>query len=87
MTAFDLSVIRRISPGYWLSVDATHYIGGRTTVDDSIKADYQRNARLGFSLAYPFKQRHVWKLALSREVSTEFGGKYSTISLSYFYRL
>jgi hypothetical protein len=87
VTAFDFSLIRRIRPGFWASLDGTHYIGGRTTVDDTINVDYQRNSRLGFSVAYPFKNRHLWKISFSNDIRTEFGGDYKTVTLSYAYRL
>ena len=87
VTAFDFSLIRRIRPGFWASLDGTHYIGGRTTVDDTINVDYQRNSRLGFSVAYPFANRHLWKFSFTNDIRTEFGGDYNTVTLSYAYRL
>lgn len=87
ITAFDLSLIRRIRPGFWASLDGTYYIGGRTKVDNTINVDYQRNSRLGFSIAYPFSGRHLLKFSFTNDIATDFGGDYNTISLSYAYRL
>jgi hypothetical protein len=85
--AFDVSLIRRFRPGFWASLDGTYYVGGRTTVDGALNADLQRNARAGFSLVYPVAPRHAIKLAYSNGISTESGGDYQSISLSYVYRV
>ena len=87
VTAFDLSLIRRIKPGFWASIDGTHYIGGQTTVNGTDNVDYQRNSRLGFSVAYPFANRHLLKLSFTNDIRTDFGGDYNTFTLSYAYRL
>ena len=87
LTAVDVSMVRRIKPGFWASIDANYYFGGRTTVDDVRGADFQRNSRLGFSVGYPIKPRHSIKLGFSSGVVTESGGKYNTSILTYVYRL
>ena len=40
-------LIKRIRPGFWASLDATYYAGGRTTVGGTERADLQRNSRIG----------------------------------------
>lgn len=87
ITAFDLSMVRRIRPGFWISLDGTYYAGGRTTVDETLKADFQRNVRLGFALAYPFKQRHGLKFSYTSGVSTRSGGDFDSVGVTYVYRL
>lgn len=87
VTAFDISLIRRIRPGFWASLDGTFYIGGSTTVDNTKNLDRQRNSRLGFSVAYPLTDRHLWKFSFTNDLTTEFGGDYNTITVSYAYRL
>jgi hypothetical protein len=85
--AFDASLIKRFKPGFWASLDASYYIGGRTTVDGIGRADFQRNFRAGISVAYPIRGRHAIKLGYSTGVVTETGGDYDNFLLSYFYRL
>jgi len=87
ITALDLSVVRRIKPGFWASIDANYYFGGRTTVGGDEGTDFQRNSRLGFSVGYPVKPRHSIKLGFSSGVVTESGGNYNTLILNYLYRL
>ena len=52
--ALDLSVVKRFRPGFWGSIDANYYLGGRTTVDG--------NKRAGFMTAYVFLRRNGWQL-------------------------
>ncbi len=85
ITALDLSLVKRFRPGFWGSIDANYYLGGRTTVDGDKRADFQRNSRVGFSLAYPFAKRHAIKASFSGGVVTESGGDYNTLTLNYFY--
>lgn len=83
--AFDMSLIRRIGPGFWVSLDLNYYLGGRTTIDGVEGADFQRNSRAGLTLVYPLKRRHAIKLAWSNGVVTESGGDFQTIALNYVY--
>ena len=87
ITALNFHLVRRFSPGFWGSVDLNYYLGGHTTVDGERKADLQRNSRLGFSIAYPFRRRHGVKLGISEGVVTESGGDFRTITLNYVYRI
>jgi hypothetical protein len=87
ITAFDVSLIRRIRPGFWVSLDGTYYSGGRTKVDGVASSDYQRNSRLGFSVSHPVARRHLWKLSFNSDISTKSGGDFDTIGLNYAYLL
>ncbi len=87
LTALDLSLVKRFTPGFWASLDANYYFGGRTVVGGDRRADFQRNSRLGVSVAYPFRRRHALKASLSGGVVTETGGDYNTFVLNYIYRL
>lgn len=87
ITALDLSVVKRFKPGFWGSIDANYYLGGRTIVGGDKKADFQRNSRLGVSLGYPLNRRHAIKASYSAGVVTESGGNYNTIILNYLYRI
>ena len=85
--AFDLSIVKRFQPGFWGSIDATYYVGGRTIVGGNRSTDLQRNARLGMSLGYPIKGRHAIKVSINSGVVTESGGDYDTLILNYLYRI
>jgi hypothetical protein len=83
--ALNVHVVRRFRPGFWASLDLNYYVGGHTTVGDDRNADLQRNSRMGLSVAYPFRRRHVVKLGISEGVVTESGGDFRTITFNYVY--
>jgi hypothetical protein len=85
--AFETHLVRRIKPGFWVSLDFNHYGGGRTTVGGELRADLQRNTRFGASFAYPFAKRHIIKAGYSTGIATEAGGDYDMILLTYLLRL
>ena len=85
ITAIDFSVIRRFRPGFWGSLDLNYYLGGRSTFGGDKAADFQRNSRVGITLAYPFKGRHALKASISNGIATKSGGDYQTIGISYAY--
>lgn len=81
----ELNLIRRFSPGFWASLDLTYYAGGRTTVDDDIRADLQQNSRVGITLLYPIKPRMAIRFALSTTIVADAGGDYDSFSVNYAY--
>jgi hypothetical protein len=87
LTAVDVSLVHRFGPGFWASIDGTYYFGGRTTIEEVGRADFQRNSRAGVSIAYPFFRRHVVKGSVSTGVSTKVGGDYTILGLTWIYRL
>jgi len=87
IVAFESHLIRRIKPGLWMSLDFNHYAGGRTTVGGDLRADLQRNTRLGATVAYPFAGRHLIKASYSTGAVTTSGGDFDIFLLSYLLRL
>jgi hypothetical protein len=87
LSAIDASLVRRFRPGFWASLDGTYYFGGRTTVENVGQADFQRNARIGLSVAYPILRRHVLKFSYSTGIETNIGGDYDAVALNYIVRL
>lgn len=79
----ELHLVRRFSPGFWASFDVTYYTGGRTTVDGNLRADLQRNWRVGATIVKPFKGKNAVKLGYSTGVVTESGGDYDMLLVSY----
>ena len=85
--AGEIHLIRILRSGTWLSLDANHYAGGRSYLDDEPRPDFQRNSRVGLSLSWPFQRRHILKASFSTGVATESGGDYEIYSLTYTYAL
>lgn len=87
IVAFESHLVRRIKPGFWVSLDLNHYAGGRTTVGGDLRADLQRNTRFGATVAYPFAGRHFIKTSYSTGVVTTSGGDFDVLLLTYLLRL
>lgn len=81
----EMHLIKRIRPGFWAAFDANFYTGGRTTVGEVVRADLQRNSRLGGTLTFPFRGRHALRTSASFGVVTKSGGDFFSASVSYLY--
>jgi hypothetical protein len=83
--SFEVHLVKRIRPGFWASLDANLYGGGRTTVGVEERADLQRNSRIGATLLFPLKRRHAIRFAYSAGIVTESGGDFQNINVSYLF--
>ena len=81
----EFHLVKRIRPGFWAALDVNYYAGGRTTVDKVLRADLQRNSRIGATLMFPFKLRHAIKGSFSFGAVTKSGGDFRILSASYVY--
>jgi hypothetical protein len=81
----ELHLVKRIRPGFWASFDANFYAGGRTTVGGELRADLQRNSRLGATLTYPFRGGHAIRGGFSFGLVTETGDDFRSLALTYLY--
>lgn len=79
-------VIYGFHSGKWLSVDATWFAGGRSTINDELGNDLQQNWRLGATLAIPVSQRNSIKFAVSSGVSARTGNNFDAIGLAWQHR-
>jgi hypothetical protein len=67
----------------WAAIDATYYVGGRTTIEGVGNSDLQNNSRLGATLALPVGRRHSIKLAASRGAIIRYGPNFTTFSIGW----
>jgi hypothetical protein len=72
--------------GIWASVDATYYVGGRTTINGTESADLQQNWRVGATLALPIDARNSIKFFASDGVSARTGDSYKQYSVAWQHR-
>ena len=79
-------VIYGFRSGIWASLDATYFIGGRTTVNGVLNSDLQQNWRIGGTLAFPVDRLNSIKLYASKGVSARTGDSYDLIGLAWQYR-
>jgi len=70
-------------PGLWLSGNSNFYSGGRTTVDDKINLDLQRNSRAGATFNLPLTRFDALRFAVSRGAYTTIGADYTSVSAGF----
>lgn len=80
---FQAHLIHRFSPGFWASLDANYFIGGRQTIGGDELVDMQRNSRIGAVVVVPFGGRHAIKAGYFFGVRTEFGGDFDQLLVTY----
>jgi len=83
LVAAEAHLVRRFPRGFWASLELNYYTGGRTTIAGQVRADLQRNARIGGTLLVPFRRRHALKLGFSRGVTTETGSDFNQALVTY----
>ncbi len=81
----EIHLVKRIRPGFWASLDANFYTGGRTNIGNIRQADLQRNSRVGATVVFPMKQGHAIRGSFSTGVATASGGDFDMYTLSYLY--
>lgn len=79
----EFHLVKRIRPGFWASLDANFYVGGRTRVGDVESDNLQRNSRVGATVVFPIRRGHALRGSFSTGTVTESGGDFDMYSLSY----
>jgi hypothetical protein len=79
-------VIYGFRSGIWTSLDATYYIGGRTTVNGVLNSDLQQNWRVGATLALPVNRENSVKFYASSGVSARTHNDYDLVGVAWQYR-
>lgn len=82
---FQAHVSYTFRPRLWLAADATYYTGGRTTVGGVMNADFQKNSRVGLTLAVPVGRRQSVKLSWAKGATTRIGGDFQTLAVAWQY--
>ena len=72
--------------GVWSSLDATYFMGGRTTLNGVRGNDLQQNWRIGGTLAFPVDIHNSIKLYASSGVSDRTGNSFDLIGIAWQYR-
>ena len=72
--------------GAWVSVDATYFAGGRTTVNGVLDNNLQQNWRFGATVALPVDRRNSVKLYASSGVAARTGNNFDLFGLAWQYR-
>jgi hypothetical protein len=65
ITAIQAHLVHRFARGFWGSLDASVFKGGRSTVDGNRLDDLQRDSKVGVTLVYPFARKNAVKVGYS----------------------
>jgi hypothetical protein len=79
-------VIYGFSSGIWASLDATYFVGDRTTNNGVLNSDLEQNWRVGGTLAFPVNRQNSIKFYASKGVSARTGNNYDLIGIAWQYR-
>jgi len=81
--ATEIHLIRRFEPGFWGALDLNFFTGGQTIVGEELRADLQRNSRIGITLVFPLAGRQALKFGFSMGILTKSGGDFYSALLTY----
>jgi len=76
-------VIYSFARGIWGSFDATHFNGGRTTLNGTQSNDLQQNWRIGGTLAFPLNVYDSIKLYASSGVAARTGNNFDLLGIAW----
>ena len=83
MGAFQAHISYTIKRQMWAALDATYYVGGRSTTNGVVNNDRQSNTRLGATFAFAVGRRHSIKLAASTGAIVRSGADFPTVSIGW----
>ena len=78
-----MHVVGRFRAGFWASLDANFYTGGRNKIGSEPLAALQRNARLGGTVVVPVAGQYAVKVGYSTGVVTRSGQDFDTLLISF----
>jgi hypothetical protein len=74
-----------VRPQLWFAADATHYRGGKSSIDGNSRMDALANTRVGLTLSLPISARQSLKLSWSDGVATRIGGDFTNFAIGWQY--
>lgn len=79
----ETHLVRRFRPGFWLSLDANYYHGGRSTLGGRRLNDLQRDSKLGVTVVYPFAGKQALKFSYASGSVNDSKENFDIYALSY----
>jgi hypothetical protein len=76
-------LIHRFSRGFWVSLDANYYEGGRSTIGGNRLDDLQRDSKLGATVVYPVSKGKAVKLGYSKGSLNDSDESFNVFQISY----
>lgn len=76
-------LVRRISPGFWASLDMNAYRGGRSTFNGRRLDDLQRDSKIGATLVFPIAHKQAIKMSYSTGSVNDSDESFDLYQMSY----
>ena len=83
MGTFQAHISYNVRPRLWVAFDATHYVGGQSSVNDTYNDDRQENSRIGMTVVLPVGKYNSLKLAASTGAVVRVGQDFTTFSVGW----
>lgn len=83
MGTFQAHVSYNIRPRLWVAVNATYYVGGKSSINDLYNDDRQSNARIGITAVLPVGKSNSLKLSASTGAVVRIGQDFTTVSIGW----
>lgn len=71
--------------GLWLAMNTGYSDGGATSLNGSLRQDFQKNWRLGAVVSFPLGRQHAVKAQLNTGLSTRAGSDFNALLVAYQY--
>ena len=81
--AFQAHLVHRFKPGFWASLDATYFTGGRQTIGGDRLSDDLHNSRIGAMVVVPFRGRYAIKIGYFIGARTDYGNDFDQFLVTY----
>jgi hypothetical protein len=81
--SFQVHISYNITPRFWVAINTTYYMGGRSTVDGIVYDDRQNNTRIGLTTVLPVGKSNSIKLAASTGGVVRLGQDFTTFTLGW----
>ena len=79
-------VIYNFSQRLWAALDATYYIGGRTSINGGDRNNLQQNSRWGATASWLLNSTNSLKFNFSSGATSRAGSDFRTVGLAWQYR-
>jgi len=83
MATFQAHISYNITPRFWLALNGTYYVGGKSVVDEVINDDQQNNTRVGVTAVLPIGKKNSIRLSAQRGAVVRIGQNFSTLSIAW----
>ncbi len=83
MGAFQTHLSYNITPRFWVALNVTYYVGGKSSINDLYNDDRVANLRIGITAVMPVGKRNALKLTASTGAVVRIGQDFSTLSIGW----